>query len=204
MSELDEHWVPGFGEIVTWFAMDRHGRIAVMVNNCFGTLPKALLRMAGVERGLDQLNEYMWGESNEFSSVPENKKGKTKLDCYSAVVYRDVLSRYEVEQLVLEGSASDLNVIEYSLPSVRGYFVYHAVEGAEEGQDYPVGYEGLSKNGDYFRYLVPTVYAGIEDFPCPLRRFIAVSDKADFEEDRLFGSEWVDTLFIEMYSDKSM
>jgi hypothetical protein len=202
MVELNESWLPGFGEIVTWFAMDRHGRIAVMVNNCFGVLPKALLRTIDIEKGLDQLSEYMWGESDEFLSVPENKMGKTKLDCYSAIVYRDAVSRHEVEQLVLEGSVSDLKVIEYSLPSVRGYFVYHAVEGAEEGQDYPVGYEGSSKNGDYFRYLVPAVYAGVEDFPLALRRFIVFSDKVDFEEDRLFESERVDELFVEMYSAK--
>ena len=34
---IDEQWVAGFGEIVTWFAMDKAGAIAVMVNNCFGS-----------------------------------------------------------------------------------------------------------------------------------------------------------------------
>ncbi|SEC99779.1 hypothetical protein SAMN04490185_2528 [Pseudomonas frederiksbergensis] len=32
---LNKYWRPGFGELITWFAMDKNGAVAVMVNNCF-------------------------------------------------------------------------------------------------------------------------------------------------------------------------
>ena len=49
MSILNINWKPEFGAIFTWFAMDKNGKIAVMVNNCFGDLPKALLSINNVE-----------------------------------------------------------------------------------------------------------------------------------------------------------
>ncbi|NWC00781.1 hypothetical protein HX882_33440 [Pseudomonas gingeri] len=196
MSELSEDWVPGFGDIVTWFAADKFGRVAVMVNNCFGELPKILLKTVDLERELDRVSEYMWGESSEFPEVPLSKKGETKLDYYSLAAYRET-SRCEVEGIVLQGSF--LNASEYSLPSARGYFIFHAVEGDRGGVDYPVGYEGSSKVGDYFRYLVPTVYAGVEDFPESLRRFFVVSYSVDFEKDRFFESDRLNEFFVSMY-----
>ncbi|MFV4889657.1 hypothetical protein Q5E69_012640 [Acinetobacter baumannii] len=69
-------WEPGFGEIFTWFAMDKNGKIAVMVNNCWGRLPEALLVIPNFEDLLDDLNEYKWQESEKYASYPAEKMEK--------------------------------------------------------------------------------------------------------------------------------
>ena len=60
MNSLNINWEPGFGTIFTWFGMDKNGKIAVMINNGFGDLPKALLLTNDAEQLLNNLNEYMW------------------------------------------------------------------------------------------------------------------------------------------------
>lgn len=62
-------WEPGFGEIFTWFAMDKNEKIAVMVNNCWGRLPEALLVIPNFEDLLDDLNEYKWQESEKIYNL---------------------------------------------------------------------------------------------------------------------------------------
>ncbi len=54
--------------------------------------------------------------------------------------------------------------------------------------------------GDYFRFLIPTVYASIEDFIKELRPAIAVSDTVDFTKDRLFDNDKISEYFPRMYS----
>ena len=63
MSDLNENWKPTFGTIYTWFAMDKNGRIAMMMNNSWGDLPSSILSIKDIELLLDNLNEYMWEES---------------------------------------------------------------------------------------------------------------------------------------------
>ncbi|TDB44293.1 hypothetical protein [Photorhabdus luminescens] len=201
MNILNENWEPGFGTIFTWFAMDKHGRISVMVNNCFGNLPRALLLGSNPDELLDHLNEYMWEESEQYNQYPENKSGKTKLDLYSSLVYRHYSQRSEVEQWVNERASPHQNLREYNLPSIKGFFVYHGIEGSNPGQDYPIGYDGETKMGDYFRYLIPTVYASIDDFPKELRRGIAVSNTIDFTVDRLLNNDLINTYFTRMYAE---
>lgn len=82
MGCLNKDWRPGFGTIYTWFAMDRYGRIAVMVNNCFGDLPKVLLGLDGVDSLLDSISEFIWGESSQVSVYPEEKKAVLRLICF--------------------------------------------------------------------------------------------------------------------------
>lgn len=53
---LSKDWVPGFGVIYTWFAIDINGCLAMMVNNGFGGLPSQLLRVDQVEILLDKMN----------------------------------------------------------------------------------------------------------------------------------------------------
>ena len=53
MSILNINWEPGFGTIFTWFAMDKLGRVAVMVNNCWGWLPNARLSIDNFESLFD-------------------------------------------------------------------------------------------------------------------------------------------------------
>ncbi|PYC01963.1 hypothetical protein DMX09_18260 [Pseudomonas protegens] len=199
MTVLDADWKPEFGSIFTWFAKDRFGRVAVMVNNCFGDLPRELLRIAEVESLLDRMNEYMWEESKEFYDYPIVKGGRFDVDLYSACRHRMNLCK----GFILDEFESDLaemgNDSEASLPVNKGFFVYHAIEGSYEGEDYPVGYDGTTKMGDYFRYLVPTVFASIEGFPEPLRRGIAVSDRLDFTVDRFLDNERINEYFPTMY-----
>ena len=71
MSDLNKDWIPGFGSIYTWFAMDKNGRIAVLVNNCWGNLPQSVLNIPNAELLLDDLNEYMWEESKYIHEYPK-------------------------------------------------------------------------------------------------------------------------------------
>ena len=88
MSDLNENWKPIFGTVYTWFAADKNGHIAMMMNNSFGDLPQSILKIVNVELLLDNLNEYMWEESELFNKYPINKKGKTILDLYSNIIFR--------------------------------------------------------------------------------------------------------------------
>lgn len=60
-------------------------------------------------------------------------------------------------------------------------------------------YSGVTEMGDYFRHLVPTVMAGVADFPEALRRGIVVSDSADFGSDRIFRNSDISGVFTRMY-----
>ena len=199
MSNLNIDWKPEFGTIFTWFAMDKFGRVAVMVNNCFGDLPKALLSINNVESLLDQLTDYMWEESEIFRNYPNNKSGCTILDLYSGLRFDYLSTRKDIEQLIQERSNYEQKPVECNLPSRKGLFVYHGIEGSIEGEDYPVGYEGVTKMGDYFRYLMPTIYASIEDFPEELRHGVATSDTVDFTTDRLFDNDKINEYFPRIY-----
>ncbi|MBW7982679.1 hypothetical protein [Enterobacillus tribolii] len=201
MSVLNVNWKPEFGTIFTWFAMDKSENIAVMVNNCFGDLPKALLSINDVESLLDQLTHYMWEESEQFDFYPDNKRGSTILDLYSGLRFHHLPIRKDVEQLIKGRSSYDRSPRECNLPSRKGFFVYHGIEGDNPGQDYPVGYDGETKMGDYFRYLMPTVYASIEDFPKELRYGITVSNTADFTTDRIFFNDKINEYFPKMYGE---
>ncbi|MBC8653922.1 hypothetical protein GQR86_13775 [Providencia vermicola] len=63
-----------------------------------------------------------------------------------------------------------------------------------------MGYDGETKMGDYFRHLVPTIYATISDIPIPLRQYIVVSDTLDFTKDRLLDNDKISEYFTRMYS----
>ncbi|KMW73115.1 hypothetical protein TI10_08275 [Photorhabdus luminescens subsp. luminescens] len=201
MNILDENWTPAWGTIFTWFAMDNKGKIAVMVNNCLGNLPKTLLKINEVESLLDRLTEYMWEESQDFTNYPKNKNGDFLLDLYSSWRNRRNLSKHELIEEINDDFAESANYSDANLAKNKGFFVYNGIEGYNPGEDYPVGYEGETKMGDYFRYLVPTVYASIDDFPEELRRGIAVSDTVDFTVDRLLDNDLINTYFTRMYSE---
>lgn len=197
MNTNKTKWEPGFGTIYTWFAMDKNGHIATMVNNCWGWLPDALISLDGFEDLLDNLNEYKWEESDKYKNTPENKNGKTILDLYSSVAHRNSGSKIEVEHWINSLQSQSLN--EINMPSRKGFFVYHGIEGNIEGEDYPVGYDGETKMGDYFRYLIPTVFASIDDFPEELQHGIAVSNTVDFSIDRLLDNNCINEYFPAMY-----
>ena len=199
MSVLSKNWKPGFGTIFTWFAMDKNGKIAIMVNNCFGDIPSCVLEVERIDEWLDHINEYVWEESSKYNNYPLEKKGEFFVDMYSSWRYKKYESKEEivkefVEEFEKYGNASDANVAIN-----RGLFEYFAVEGTYEGEDYPVGYEGQTKMGDYYRYLVPTKYASIEDFPDDLHHMICVSDIIDFTIDRVIESEKINQFFARQF-----
>ncbi|AWH87792.1 hypothetical protein [Limnobaculum parvum] len=200
MSLLNKNWKPSFGAVFTWFAMDKYGKIAVMINNSFGDLPQILLSIDSVDEMLTAINEYMWEESQYYTVYPPNKEGEALLDMYSAYVYRHTSSRIEVEKYINDDLIESTNYSDTNLSVNKGFYIYQAIEGSNPGQDYPVGYDGETKMGDYFRYLLPTIYASIEDFPEPLRQGIVVSDTIDFTVDRLLDNDRINEYFPRMYS----
>lgn len=199
MNILNINWRPEFGIIFTWFAMDKNGKLAVMINNCYGDLPKCLLSIENVEILLDQLNEYIWEESSIYSVYPKNKNGDLKLDFYSFWRHKNNLNKESILNELKNDFSDSGHYSEANLIINKGFFEYQAVEGSSEGEDYPVGYNGNTKMGDYFRYLIPTIYASIEDFPEELRHGIVVSETIDFTIDRLFDNDKINEYFPRMY-----
>jgi hypothetical protein len=49
--------------------------------------------------------------------------------------------------------------------------------------------------GDYFRFLMPTVYATINDIPESLRHIVAASDTIDFAHDRILFNKNINQYF---------
>lgn len=60
IDRLNINWKPQSGIISTWFAMDKGGKIALMLTSCFGDLPKQLLPINNVEELLDEPTDYIW------------------------------------------------------------------------------------------------------------------------------------------------
>lgn len=172
----------------------------MMVNNCFGDLPRQLLVMEGVEDFLDRMNEFVWGESTEFAVYPKDKCGGFEVDLYSASAWRKRSSKEEVfesllGELMRRGQFADANI-----PKNKGFYVYHGVEGSYPGEDYPVGYDGFTEMGDYFRFLIPSMPGGIEDFPAELRKGVSVSVDVDFSIDRILSGRNISKYFPRLYS----
>lgn len=229
-SDLNKDWAPTFGNVYTWFGMDKEGRIAVMVNNCWGDLPQSVLNIPNAEPLLDDLNDYIWEESNKYTDYPQDKAGELIVDLYSYWNNKDkyrkkvsirtvgrierwhgyiidfycffenkMMSRRKIAKELTAELKRIKNYSDANFSVNKGYFLYFAVEGYNEGEDYPVGYKGATKIGDYYRYLVPTVYASIEDFPQELWRGIAVSDTLDFTKDRVLDNDKINTYFPRSY-----
>ncbi len=202
MSDLNESWEPGFGTIYTWFAMDKNGFIAVMVNYCWGNLPKIILKKCSIEKILDELYDYTFNASKIHRVYPENKNGELVVDLFSA--YRS--DEFDTKKIIWQELSDDLKkykqLSDANISVNKGFFVYEAVEGTYQGEDYPVGYDGETKMGDYFRHLVPTIYGSIEDFPEELRHGIAVSDTLDFTKDRVLDNNKINEYFPRYYGQK--
>lgn len=196
---VDASWEPGLGNIYTWFAVDKNGLLAMMVNNCYGDLPRVLLRLHDLDCLLDSVSEYLWEESEEFKIYPKGKCGDFVLDCYSYWRYGGGEAKEALKnRLVANFSVSQTNS-EVNIPVNKGIFVYHAVEGSFPGEDYPVGYDGDTSMGDYFRYLIPTKVAAIDEIPVSLRKGFVRSVDLDFLSDRLIESSRVNEYFKELF-----
>ncbi|EOW6514156.1 hypothetical protein ACOZXQ_003975 [Cronobacter malonaticus] len=200
MNKLNVEWMPEFGSIYTWFAADKYGRVSLMLNNCFGGLPKSLLCIDNFEELLDSMSEFVWEESSGYSTYPADKCGDFTVDLFSAWRFRENLNKeYVINKLKDEwaktGKYSDAN-----LAINKGLFIYWGVEGSSPGQDYPFGYEGETKMGDYFRYIVPTKFASVKDFPPALHSGLVVSSTLDFTVDRVLDNDKINDYFPAVFS----
>lgn len=167
-----------------------------MVNNGWGDIPRVLRENDQLEEGLDHLGEYIWEESPLFSTYPEHKGGGVQIDMYSAYLYRGYSGgRPDVEKRLMDQFAKPGTISDVSLAINKGLYVYHAIEGTLPGEDYPVGYDGPSKMGDYYRHVIPTIRATVDDIPEQYRQFVAQSDAVSFESDRLLDGALIDRLF---------
>lgn len=122
MNILNINWRPEFGIIFTWFAMDKNGKLAVMINNCYGDLPKCLLSIENVEILLDQLNEYIWEESSIYSVYPKNKNGDLKLDLYSFWRHKNNLNKESILNELKNDFSDSGHYSEANLIINKGFF----------------------------------------------------------------------------------
>jgi len=194
---LHPGWKPGFGDVFTWFGMDKNGKIGVFVNNCWGDLPAIILKIDGIEGILDCINEFIHEESQVFTTFTPDKNGDYIIDMFPA--WTGPKTKEKVKEFY-DYTLSQKNSLSYAnLPKNKGFYIYYAVEGSFPGEDYPVGYDGETEMGDYYRYMLPTIYGQIEDFPEELRRCVAVSDSLDFTKDRLIPNSSINSHFRRMY-----
>ncbi|MTC72080.1 hypothetical protein [Providencia sp. wls1914] len=196
--DLDLNWKPGSARNHTWVAMDKNGRLGLMYNNGYGWLPTSLLKKPNIKEKLSDLCEYIDGDSNKHANNID-KQGGYSIDLYSSWVYKD----YENKRKIVEEFDKQLDRnFKYSTALIgckMGMFLFEGLEGYSKGEDYPIGYDGETKMGDYYRFIVPTVFATIEDIPLPLRQYIAVSNTIDFTKDRLLDNDRISEYFPRMY-----
>lgn len=200
MYDLNVNWVPEFGSIVIWLAMDKNGKLALMVNNCWGDVPKVILVQNDIKQILYQINDFINEESDTYNFYPKDKEGDFILDFYSPLYVKNndrnsIISNLK-EDLLDRKNLSDVNIVVN-----KGIFIYQAVEGNQEGDDYPVDYDGETKMGDYYRYLLPTIYATIDDFPRELWNGIALSKTLDFTKDSVVFNNDINQHFTNVVSD---
>lgn len=202
IENLSINWRPDFGDIYTWFAIDKNGSIAMLINNCWGDIPKSILSLKNVNKLISDINDYIWEESNIYSDYPKNKNGGFILDMYCCWLHKPYNNKQECyEDIMNEYIREDDKVYtDANIAMNKDFFIYEAVEGTFPGEDYPVGYDGETEMGDYFRYLQPTIYGSIEDFPKELRGVIAVSETLDFTKDRLLDNDLINVYFPKVYA----
>ncbi|WP_368911461.1 hypothetical protein [Proteus vulgaris] len=196
---LDINWHPGQARNHSWIAMDKNGCISMMLNNGYGWLPKCILKINNIKESLNDLCEYIDGDSEKYSN-DVNKKGEYLIDLYSSWVYKKYKNKQEIINSFNFRLENKKNC-DAELATKMGMFYFEALEGQSIGEDYPIGYEGETKMGDYFRFIVPTIYATIEDIPEELRKYIVVSDSLDFTKDRLLDNNKISDYFTRMYSE---
>lgn len=207
MKKYSPEWTPSFGAIYFWVAMDKNKRIAVMINNNWGWIPKAVLTLPNIDSLMNELICYIWGESKieKFISYPRylnNYNGGFNLDMLS-YWYHKKIDRIKIINNLKKELAEGKNNSDAYIAVNRGFFFYEALDGYNEGDDYPIGPEGVykekTKKGDYFRFLQPTIYGNIEDIPEELREVIAVSETLDFTKNRLLDNNLISSYFSRTY-----
>ncbi|UBX48236.1 hypothetical protein LDO51_13855 [Providencia alcalifaciens] len=195
--DLDLNWKPDSAKNHTWVAGDKNGLISLMLSNGYGWLPTVLLNSSISKNDINLLCEYIDGESTDYINET-NLNGSYTIDLYSSYSYESYKNKHELIKSFNSRLESNKNCIA-SLATKMGMFCYEALELPSEGDNYPIGYDGETKMGDYYRFIVPTVFSTIEDIPLPLRQYIVVSSTIDFTKDRLLDNDRISEYFPRMY-----
>ena len=165
----------------------------MFINNNWGGIPLSILSIKNTKDILDDINEYCFEESKVYCKYQPDKKGSFILDMYS--YWRNNKNK----STIIHELATDLldrkNLSDVNLVVNKGFFIYEALEGNKDGNDYPIDYEERSKMGDYFRHLLPTIYGYAEDLPIKLRKGIAFSPTLDFTTDRFLDNDLINDYF---------
>lgn len=197
IEDLNINWKADGLSTYDWPAMDKNGKIAIMVNESWGDLPKALLSNDNAKSLLNPFFEHIYEGLDEYSQYSYNKHGQTILDLY-ANNYTDLKKRKDVEKSVAKLSKQKV-LLDEGLSAKKGVFVYYGFLDYEENY-FLVDYIGKIKTGDYYRSYLPTIYASIEDLPKELWPVIVVSDTVDFTKDRIFDNDKISEYFPRMFS----
>lgn len=197
IEDLNINWKADGLSTYDWPAMDKNGKIAIMVNESWGDLPKALLSNDNAKSLLNLFFEHIYEGLDEYSQYSYNKHGQTILDLYTNN-YTDLKKRKDVEKSVAKLSKQKV-LLDEGLSAKKGVFVYYGFLDYEENY-FLVDYIGKIKTGDYYRSYLPTIYASIEDLPKELWPVIVVSDTVDFTKDRIFDNDKISEYFPRMFS----
>lgn len=200
---LNPHWKPYAGEIVTWYAMDKFGKLAKMTNNGYGELPDCLLATENVENMLRDLGDFLYEEESEFIGFDKFRvNGDFILDLYSSWFFRFKETRHDVELYLKENWSKLKNISDVNICGGKGIYLYEALNQDDLPNERPIGYNGDVASGDYYRHLIPTLFASIENMPKPLRKIIAVSDTLDFSEVNLIKNYHIKKYFTNCFIEK--
>ncbi|CAG9412681.1 hypothetical protein NVI2019_PEGOAJLN_00871 [Providencia alcalifaciens] len=197
--QLDSNWSPDFVCNYTWVARDKNGLISLMLSNGYGWLPTVLLNSSISKNDINILCEYIDGESTDYINET-NLNGSYTIDLYSSYSYGAYQNKDELIKSFNSRLENNKNCIA-ELATKMGMFCYEAIELPSEGDNYPIGYDGKTKMGDYYRFIVPTIFLTIDDIPVPLRNYIVVSDTIDFTKHRLLDNDKISEYFPRMYHD---
>ncbi|MBP6123780.1 MULTISPECIES: hypothetical protein [Providencia] len=195
---LDSNWKPGSARNHTWIAMDKNGHLASMLNNGYGWIPPILLNIPNIKEKLSDLCEYIDSDSDKYINNVD-KQGGYSIDLYSSWVYEKYHDKKEITDELNNQLKRGYKYSDAIIGTKMGMFFFQGLEGYSKGEDYPIGYDGKTKMGDYYRFIVPTIFATIEDIPHPLRQYIAVSSTIDFTKDRLLDNDKISEYFPRMY-----
>lgn len=190
INMLHRKWKPDFGSIVRWHAIDKNGKLACFINNCFGGVPKQLLNKHNINELKDNLNGYLDEESEIYSDYFNIQDGGFILDLFDSYSFSHVEpSREKFIAYLNQSFLSVKNLSDVSFVVNKGMFLYYGIECFGNDGKLLVNYNGAVKVGDYYRFLIPTKYSHIGNFPANFREAFAISNKLDFEKDRVLDKD---------------
>lgn len=200
-------WTPGDYEYL-WFACDKNDRLAMFNNYMTGEIPLSIMQNENFANTIDRLTQFIFEDQSEYSYYYKN--GETILKYYSYLIHKErsqsrldnipdrPRSLDEVLTNIAKYNKKDfVNICDENLPSRKGLFLFTAIHGYRDKEDYPVGYTGETKIGDYFCYLIPTDYATLDDIPEVFHSVIARSDELDFTQVDLIKKQDIHRYFKE-------